>query len=147
MDHVIWVGRQILKLSSNFEMFIYFFVFYWIKKKDELLCNILIEIIQPFLYLEGASKYISQKKHNNKNLLIFDTNFNIQRPVQMTWSTHKYESWIISWNLSFSPKQKCSRIFSWGSICHFVTYVTKTILTKSKQTLHFVKKIVRIKYS
>ena len=36
-DHFIWTGHQILKLLSNFEMFIYFFC--WIKKKDKLLCK------------------------------------------------------------------------------------------------------------
>ena len=40
-------------------MFIYSFVFGWIDKKVELLCNIFIEITQPFLYLEGAPKYIT----------------------------------------------------------------------------------------
>ena len=40
VDLVIWTGCQILKLASIFEMFIYFFVFCRIKKKDELLCNI-----------------------------------------------------------------------------------------------------------
>ena len=39
VDHVIWTGRQMLKLALNFEMFIYFFLFCWIEKKDELLCN------------------------------------------------------------------------------------------------------------
>ena len=29
-------------------MFIYFFVFCWIQKKDELLCNFCNEIIQAF---------------------------------------------------------------------------------------------------
>ena len=50
VDHVIWTGGRIL----NFEMFIYIFVFCWIKKKDKLLCNIFTEITHPFLYLEGA---------------------------------------------------------------------------------------------
>ena len=59
MDHVIWMGHRILKLASNFEMFIYSFVFGWIDKKVELLCNIFIEITQPFLYLEGGPKYIT----------------------------------------------------------------------------------------
>ena len=33
-----------LKLASNFEMLIYFFVFCWIEKKDEFLCNFCNEI-------------------------------------------------------------------------------------------------------
>ena len=54
---------------------IYFFVFWLIEKKDELLCKFSNEITQPFLYLERASKYISQqhKKHNNGNLSIIST--------------------------------------------------------------------------
>ena len=61
MDHVIWIGRQMLKLVSNFETFIYFFVLCLIEKKAELLCNFCNEITKPFLDLEGAQKYISQQ--------------------------------------------------------------------------------------
>ena len=71
MDHVIWMGHQILKLASNFEMFIYSFVFGWIEKKVELLCNIFIEITQPFLYLEGAPKYILQQHLKNTITKVF----------------------------------------------------------------------------
>ena len=53
---LIWKGCQILKLELYFVMFIHFFDFCWIKKKD-----IFIEIAQPFLYLEGALKYISKQ--------------------------------------------------------------------------------------
>ena len=53
-------GSCHLNLASNFEMFNYFFVFCWIEK-DKLLCNVFIEITQPFLYLDGASKFISQQ--------------------------------------------------------------------------------------
>ena len=87
MDHVICTGCRMLKLASNFEMFIYFFVFCRIEKKDELLCNFCNEITQLFLDLEGAPKCISQqdlKNNNNDNNLIFNANFNIRRPVQMT---------------------------------------------------------------
>ena len=34
--HVIWTGRRMLKLASNFEMFNYFFVFCWIEKKGRI---------------------------------------------------------------------------------------------------------------
>jgi hypothetical protein len=36
VDHVIWTGCRILKLTSNFEMFIYFFVFTGSKKNCSL---------------------------------------------------------------------------------------------------------------
>ena len=38
----------------NVKIFIYFFVFCWIKKKGELLCKFCNEITQPFLNLEGT---------------------------------------------------------------------------------------------
>ena len=52
--------------------------------KGQLLCNFCKEIIQPFLDLEGAPLHNNIKKHSNKNNLTFNTNYNIQRPVQMT---------------------------------------------------------------
>ena len=61
VDHVVWTGLHMLKLASNFEIFNYFFVFCWIEKKDELLCNFCNDITQPFLDLEGAPKCISQQ--------------------------------------------------------------------------------------
>ena len=51
---------------------------------DELQNYIFIEITQPFLYLEGAPKYILsaplKKEHKNKNVLIFDNNFKSHDP-------------------------------------------------------------------
>ena len=81
MHHGISTGRQIMNLMSNVKIFVYFFVFCWIKKKGETLWKFCDEISQPFL------KTALLKKDNNKNDLIFNTNFNIQRPVQMTLST------------------------------------------------------------
>ena len=67
MDHVNWTGRQMLKLASNFEMYIYFFVFCWIEKKDELLCNFCNDITQPFLDLEDAPKWQMHFRTTLKN--------------------------------------------------------------------------------
>ena len=80
-----------LKLASNFNMLVYFFVFGWIEKKDELLFKFYNEITQYFLALEGAF-HNNIKKHNNKNKLIFNTNFNIPQPLQMTWFTHQSQN-------------------------------------------------------
>ena len=83
VDHVIWTGCRILKLASNFEMFVYFFVFCLIEKKNELLCNIFIEIPQPFLYFEGALKYISlqiKKKTQQQKSFHIQHQFHHSRP-------------------------------------------------------------------
>ena len=45
------------------------------------------------------------KKHNNKNLSIFNTNFNIQRPVQITWSTPLSRSFCIFHRCNFHLHQ------------------------------------------
>ena len=47
-----WNWYWILKLLSYFEMFMYFFVCYWIEKKNRLLCDIFIEITQSWRCLE-----------------------------------------------------------------------------------------------
>ena len=49
---------------------------------DELQSNIFIEITQPFLYLEGAPRYIlsAPLKKEHKNVLIFDNNFKLHNP-------------------------------------------------------------------
>ena len=50
-----WVYlNSYVKLVLNVKMFIYFFVYSLIKKKNKLLCNVHNEITQPFLNLEGA---------------------------------------------------------------------------------------------
>ena len=59
VDHDILIF-EIGKLALNFEILFTFFCL--IEKKDELPCNIFIEIIQPFLYLDGAPRYISQQQ-------------------------------------------------------------------------------------
>ena len=56
-------------------LFVCCFVFSWIKKKEELHCNMFIEVPELFLYLEGALKYISAKFI--KILSIFNTNCSI----------------------------------------------------------------------
>ena len=62
VDHVIWMGCRILKLASNFEMFVYFFCFLLDRKEQRIaLQYIFIEILQPSLLFEGAPKYISQQ--------------------------------------------------------------------------------------
>ena len=85
MDNVIWTGCRILKLTLNVEIFIYLFVYSLIKKKYELLTNFHNENTQPYLNLEGTSKCFPQQQKSS----IFNANFNIWCPVQMTWSTHK----------------------------------------------------------
>ena len=49
---------RFVKFWNWFEMFIIFFDFCWIEKKDVLLCSIFIETTRIFLYLEVAPKYI-----------------------------------------------------------------------------------------
>ena len=39
--HVIWTGRRMLKLASNFEMFNYFFVFCWIERKGRIALQVI----------------------------------------------------------------------------------------------------------
>jgi hypothetical protein len=70
VDHVIWTGRQILKLASNVTMFIYFIVYPLIKKKKELPRNFHNESTQPFVNLEGASKCVSQHTKKQKTKII-----------------------------------------------------------------------------
>ena len=81
---------SILKLVLNFEIFIYFFC--WIEKKDKLLCNIFIDTPNLFYILKVPQNTF----HCNikKKVLIFDTNFNIQRPVQMTWYMNEKQLFI-----------------------------------------------------
>ena len=55
-------GRRILKLALNVEIFIYFFVFCWIAKKGEILCN---EITQLFQNLEGAPNILFYNSNSN----------------------------------------------------------------------------------
>ena len=78
VDHVIWTGYQILKLASNFEMFIKFFVFCRIEK-DKLLCNSLIEITKPFLYLVSRCLKISQQIKQTQQ-----KSFNIRHQFQQS---------------------------------------------------------------
>ena len=75
VNHVIWTGRRILKLASNVEMFIYYFVYSLIKKKDESLCNFHNEITQPFLNLEGAPNvfHCNIKKPQQKKIIQYST--------------------------------------------------------------------------
>ena len=63
---------------SNFEIGVefwkvYFLDFCWIEKKNKLLCNIFIEIIEPFHYRSWRCPIIhftaTLKKHNNKMIL------------------------------------------------------------------------------
>ena len=70
LDHVIRTGQVNVEIGVEIWLFIYFFGFCHVKKK-ETLWNLFIKIMQSFLYLEGALKLISQeqfKKHNNQNI-------------------------------------------------------------------------------
>ena len=78
VDHVIWTGRQILKLALNVEMLIYFF-YSLIEKKDETLCNFYNEIIQPFLVPKCVSQDIK------KSFYIQHQFQHLTPAVQMTW--------------------------------------------------------------
>ena len=53
---------QVVKWWNWCQIFIYFFDFCWIKKKDESLCKFCFEITKSFLNLEGAPKFNSQQK-------------------------------------------------------------------------------------
>ena len=73
-------------------MCINFFVYYLIKKKAEMLCNIHNEITQPFLNPKGVQEYVScyiKKMQQQKS-------FNIWHLVQMIWSTQKYRLKILN---------------------------------------------------
>jgi hypothetical protein len=50
------------------------------KKEDVLLCNIFIEITQPFLFLEDAPKYISQHIKKNTTTKVFQYSTPISMP-------------------------------------------------------------------
>ena len=86
MDHIIWTGHQMLKLASKFEMFIYFFVFCWIEKRTNCSAIFVIKSLNLFYILKVPQNafYNNIKKHNNRNNFIFNTNFNILWPVQIT---------------------------------------------------------------
>ena len=64
------------------------FLLHW--KKRWIACQVLLWNHPTFSKSWKCPKCISQHslKRHNKNNLIFNTNFNIQRPVQMTGSTH-----------------------------------------------------------
>ena len=66
------------------------FTFLFSAGSKQSLCKFCNEISQPFLNLDGVLNEFHRniKKQNKKNHSIFNTNFNIQGPVQMTWSTH-----------------------------------------------------------
>ena len=100
MNHVIWTGRQILKLASNFEIGVKFwnlrqmsiclftFLFFaWSKRRRN--CSASFWWNHPTFSISWKSPTIhfttTLKKHNDENLSIF----NIQCPVQMTLSTPK----------------------------------------------------------
>ena len=81
VDHVI---IEVLKFASNLKIgsIVYLlFCFLPCQKKKELLLNIFIVITQPFLYLEGALKLISQEqfKTQQPKYSKFDANFQVRR--------------------------------------------------------------------
>ena len=71
LDHVIWTGCWVLKLVSKFDCLFTFLVFAVSKKMNRPLWNLFIKITQPFLYLEGALKLISQEHFKNTTTKIF----------------------------------------------------------------------------
>ena len=75
-NHVIWTGCRILKLVSNVDRFIYFFVFCLIKKK-RMNCSAIFLTKSPYLFyiLKGPKIHF---KTTLKNLLRFNANFYIQ---------------------------------------------------------------------
>ena len=78
IDHVIWTGYRMLKLASNFEVFVYFFV---IEKHDDLLCN--HPTFSRSWWCPKMHFTTTLNKHNNKNDLIFP-----DIPHQFQHSTH-----------------------------------------------------------
>jgi hypothetical protein len=69
------------KFSSNLIVYLLFLFFAVPKKKKESLWNIFFLITQPFLYLEGALKLISQEqlKTQQPKYSKFNINFEVQR--------------------------------------------------------------------
>ena len=65
-------------------LFIYIFVFCRVKKKKESLWNIFILITQPFLYLEGALKLISQEQFKNTTTKIFQVRRQFRGSTQIS---------------------------------------------------------------
>ena len=63
--------RPTSKFSSNLIVYLLFLFFAVSKKKKESLWNIFFLITQPFLYLEGALKLISQEQFKNTTTKIF----------------------------------------------------------------------------
>jgi len=80
-----FIGGTNMKNSKNNEFTFLFLAMS--KKKNETMWNFRIKIIQPFLYLEGAAQKFTGTVFNpTTKIFQFDTNFNIRRSVQMTWS-------------------------------------------------------------
>ena len=63
------IKKSLDKLMLNVEMFIYFFVFCWIKKRDKLLHKFFNESTQQFINLEGVPNYknLQAIKNTKKN--------------------------------------------------------------------------------
>ena len=85
VDYVIWTGCRILKLALTFEMFIHFFVFLLDQKEGQITLQYIYWNHPTFSISWRCSKihFTETLKKHNKNVLIFDTNFNIQRPNDM----------------------------------------------------------------
>ena len=97
-------------------MFIYFLVFCLIEEKNELICKFFKWNHPTFSISWKGPKIHSTttlKKHNNENLSIFDTNFNVQCPVQMTWFTPLRR--IGCWATRLTNLSKAKRLLAMNS--------------------------------
>ena len=75
------------KFSSNLIVYLLFLFFAVSKKKKESLWNIFFLITQPFLYLEGALKLISQEQFKNTTTKIFQVRQQFRGSTKI--STHR----------------------------------------------------------
>ena len=126
-----WNCRRISKCLFTFLCFI--------GSKRRTNCSAMFLLKSP--NLEGASNTFQRniKKHNKKNISIFDTNFNIRSKCHDPCLKSNPE--LFHEICCLPLKNKSVPVYFPNvhfSICHFVTFVIKTILTKLKQTIHLV---------
>jgi len=62
--------RRTSKFSSNLIVYL-LFLFFAVSKKEGIYVEYFLLITQPFLYLEGAQKLISQEQFKNTTTKIF----------------------------------------------------------------------------
>ena len=87
-----WNWHQILKLASNFEMFIYFFCFL-LDQKKKMYCSaiFLLKSHSLFYFLKMLQNTFLSTLKKTQLQKYFNIRHQFQCPVQMTLSTHWHD--------------------------------------------------------